>query len=377
MIEMSKEPDLMTAEEGYQPRQIISTSNERPFISVVIDGFMRKEFIIEAVNSVRNQDLNENAFELIVLRAFDDIELDKQLTQNKAKIIDIKAMSIGEAIAFAVEKSIGEVICFLDDDDMFMPSKLSKIESIFSSNPDLVYCHNSQVYCDENSNLVSGFKMKGIKNIDISFTNRGLKSALKHLRSSKINPGSLYFNFSSISVRRKVLLSKLSVIKKITGHTDNLVFFLALSTEKEVRLLNISDALTVYRIHNSATNIVQRVPNIVVREFRIKQLSDYVHSSRIISEIMQEPEGHTLAVSFLTYDNTSLYNVKKEYKKLIMETVKLLTKGYLKKIECNLNKRMIIYTSFFSFALFYALSKRFPFLWKLSFVFPEVESFKQ
>ena len=143
---MSNGPNLIIEKPRYQIKESQRNSSEGPFISVIIDGFKRKEFIIDAVKSVRKQDINDNAFELIVLRAFDDIDLDKQLAQNKAKVYDVKDMSLGETMAFSVERSHGEVICFLDDDDMFMPGKLLKIESIFKSDPSIGYCHNSQFF---------------------------------------------------------------------------------------------------------------------------------------------------------------------------------------------------------------------------------------
>lgn len=374
---MSKASDLLIEEERLQSGQILTTSSKKPFISVVIDGFKREEFIIEAFKSVINQTLCKDEFELIVLRAFNNIELDRELAQNKAKIFDVKDMTLGEAIAFAVENSTGEVICFLDDDDMFMPNKLSAVESIFKSKPDLCYYHNNQLFCDENSNPISGLQINKKKSIDISFTNKDLKHSLKQLRANKVNPGSLYFNLSSICVRRKVFTEKLSLMKKVTSHIDDLVFFLTLSSSEKVLIMNVSDPLTVYRIHNSMTNVVQSVPNLVMRDFRIIQISNYVNSSKVISEIAQEPAAHILAVSILTYDTASLYNVKKESKKLVIETVKLLAKGYLKKIEHSFKKRAATYVGFFSFAIFYAMSKRFRFFWKFSNVFPKVESFRR
>lgn len=373
---MPKELGSVIIKDNYKTGKIISTSSEMPFISVIIDGYNRKEFIIDAVKSVITPDLNEKAFELIILRAFNDNELDKQLARYNAKVFDVKEMTLGEAIAFGVEKSNGEVICFLDDDDMFASGKLSKIESIFKGYPDLGYCHNGQTFCDKNGTLISDFKLKGIKDMDISFSNRELMSAMKRLRVNKVNPGSLYFNLSSISVRRKILAEKLSVMKKITGHIDDLMFFLTLSSDEEVRIINISDALTFYRIHNSMTNIIQSDPNIGIREFRIKQISNYVHSSKVISDLTQGQEANTLAISILAYDSASLYNVRKESKKLIIETLKLLTRGYLRKIEYNSKRRITVYVSFLSFALFYILSKHFPFLSRLSLLFPSIESLK-
>ena len=374
---MSKEPDLMTAEEGYQPRQTISTSNERPFISVVIDGYMRKEFIIEAVNSVRNQDLNENAFELIVLRAFDDIELDKQLTQNKAKILDARDISFGEAIGYAVEQSIGEVICFLDDDDKFQPSKLSRVYDLFSADPDLCYYHNGQIFCNENSDIISNFKLRRENPGTIKFENKGFMN----LASSLIKTGryidSLWFNLSSVSVRKKIFNGKMDFVQRITGHPDDLMFYLTFSFNGKAALLNTNEPLTVYRVHNSTTSIVNSTDNTSLNKIRVKQYKDFSTSSGVFTELMQGTEAEEYTLARYSYDLAAFYNTKKEALNLMKQTLKLALKDKFKLVEFNWKKRFSTYFSFITFALFYAVSKKIPAVNSISILFPGIESFRR
>ncbi len=374
---MSKEPDLMTAEEGYQPRQIISTSNERPFISVVIDGYMRKEFIIEAVNSVRNQDLNENAFELIVLRAFDDIELDKQLTQNKAKILDARDISFGEAIGYAVEQSIGEVICFLDDDDKFQPSKLSRVYDLFSADPDLCYYHNGQIFCNENSDIISNFKLRRENPGTIKFENKGFMNLASSLNKAGRYIDSLWFNLSSVSVRKKIFNGKMDFVQRITGHPDDLMFYLTFSFNGKAALLNTNEPLTVYRVHNSTTSIVNSTDNTSLNKIRVKQYKDFSTSSGVFTELMQGTEAEEYTLARYSYDLAAFYNTKKEALNLMKQTLKLALKDKFKLVEFNWKKRFSTYFSFITFALFYAVSKKIPAVNSISILFPGIESFRR
>ena len=374
---MSKEPDLMTAEEGYQPRQIISTSNERPFISVVIDGYMRKEFIIEAVNSVRNQDLNENAFELIVLRAFDDIELDKQLTQNKAKILDSRDISFGEAIGYAVEQSIGEVICFLDDDDKFQPSKLSRVYDLFSADPDLCYYHNGQIFCNENSDIISNFKLRRENPGTIKFENKGFMNLASSLNKAGRYIDSLWFNLSSVSVRKKIFNGKMDFVQRITGHPDDLMFYLTFSFNGKAALLNTNEPLTVYRVHNSTTSIVNSTDNTSLNKIRVKQYKDFSTSSGVFTELMQGTEAEEYTLARYSYDLAAFYNTKKEALNLMKQTLKLALKDKFKLVEFNWKKRFSTYFSFITFALFYAVSKKIPAVNSISILFPGIESFRR
>ena len=374
---MSKEQGLITVEESSQPRQFLSTSKERPFISVVIDGFMRKEFIIEAVNSIRNQDLNENAFELIVLRAFDDIELDKQLTQNKAKILDVRDISFGEAIRYAVEESIGEVICFLDDDDKFQPNKLSRVYDLFSADPDLCYFHNGQIFCNENSDIISNFKLRKENPGMLKFENK----RFMNLASSLIKTGryidSLWFNFSSISVRKKIFNGKMDFVQRITGHSDDLMFYLAFSFNGKASMLNTNEPLTVYRVHNSTTSIVNSTDSTSLNKIRVKQYKDFSTSSGVFTELMHGTEVEEYALARYSHDLAAFYNTKKEALSLIKQTLKLALKDKFRLVEFDWKKRFSTYFSFIAFALFYAVSKKIPAVNNISILFPGIESFRR
>lgn len=374
---MSREQGLMTVEESSQLRQILSTSNERPFISVVIDGFMRKEFIIEAVNSIRNQDLNENAFELIVLRAFDDIELDKQLTQNKAKIIDARDISLGKAISYAVEQSIGEVICFLDDDDKFQPSKLSRVYDLFSADPDLCYFHNGQIFCNENSDIISNFKLRKENPGMLKFENRGFMN----LASSLIKTGryidSLWFNLSSISVRKKIFNGKMDFVQRVTSHPDDLMFYLTFSFNGKASMLNTNEPLTVYRVHNSTTSIVNSTDSTSLNKIRVKQYKDFSTSSGVFTEFMHGTEVEEYTLARYSHDLAAFYNTKKEALSLIKQTLKLALKDKFRLVEFDWKKRFSTYFSFIAFALFYAVSKKIPAVNSISILFPGIESFRR
>ena len=374
---MSKEQGLITVEESSQPRQFLSTSKERPFISVVIDGFMRKEFIIEAVNSVRNQDLNENAFELIVLRAFDDIELDKQLTQNKAKILDARDISFGEAISYAVEQSIGEVICFLDDDDKFKPSKLSRVYDLFSADPDLCYFHNGQIFCNENSDILSNFKLRKENPGMLKFENKGFMNLASSLNKAGRYIDSLWFNLSSISVRKKIFNGKIDFVQRITGHPDDLMFCLTFSFNGKASLLNTNEPLTVYRVHNSTTSIVNLKDSTSLNKIRVKQYKDFSTSSGVFTEMMQGTEVEEYALARYSYDLAAFYNTKKEALSLMKQTLKLALKDKFRLVEFNWKKRYCTYFSFIAFAIFYAVSKKIPAVNRISILFPGIESFRR
>ena len=104
---------------------------ESPYISVVIGAHNRREFILEAVNSVINQTLERSKYEIIVVKNYEDEGIDKFLTENGVINIRTDEVSLGSKIARGILESKGEILCFLEDDDLFLPEKLNEIYNIF------------------------------------------------------------------------------------------------------------------------------------------------------------------------------------------------------------------------------------------------------
>ena len=116
--------------------------NRIPEISVIITAHNRKEFIRFAVKSVLSQDFEKDAFEIIVVCNFVDEDLGQYLSSNGVKYLLVKADAVGKKIAEAVTISKGEILCFLEDDDLFTSQKLSTVSKIFKQH-DVGFCLNS------------------------------------------------------------------------------------------------------------------------------------------------------------------------------------------------------------------------------------------
>ncbi|MCH4816713.1 MAG: glycosyltransferase [Saccharolobus sp.] len=98
-----------------------------PYISVIITAYNRKQFLLDAIKSVLNQSLNRNEYEILVAKNFKDDNIDNYLYNNKIKNISIFRSVNNSYIAEAVKLSSGEIISFLDDDDLFLPTKLENV----------------------------------------------------------------------------------------------------------------------------------------------------------------------------------------------------------------------------------------------------------
>ena len=112
-------------------------SSDYPSFSVIIIAYDRKNYINGAIASVLNQDYDKGNIEIIVVKAFEDEEIDRKLSENGIIIISVKELSIGLKFYEGIRASKNDIVCFLEDDDRYLPSKLSTIASIFMEHPDI------------------------------------------------------------------------------------------------------------------------------------------------------------------------------------------------------------------------------------------------
>jgi len=110
---------------------------------VIIDNYNYARFIPDAINSALDQDFED--YEIIVV---DDASTDHSREVMLAYGEKIKQVFLekngGQGAAFnaGFQASRGELICFLDADDIFFNNKLSVIAKIAAQNPKAVLFHN-------------------------------------------------------------------------------------------------------------------------------------------------------------------------------------------------------------------------------------------
>lgn len=189
-------------------------------ITVIITAYDRKKFILNAVKSALNQKIPESNYELIVVKNYNDKTIDSFLDKNGIKNVYSPDKSLGGKLNQAIEISTGEIIAFLEDDDTFLEGKLEYVYSLFIKNQNLVYYHNTYMPVNEK------YEPTVYRN---NFPD---------------------FNMSCISIRKDIIESN-----KIAGITDSLDTFMYLSAvESGKRILAGKKRLTIYMVHNSATN---------------------------------------------------------------------------------------------------------------------------
>ena len=227
-------------------------------ISVVIMAYNRKNYLKYAIDSVINQTLSTNSFEILLLRNFHDDEIDKMCVENKIKDLLTPNIPIGEYLSIALKNSTGDVLCFLDDDDVFENNKLDVVYAEFNNNPNLVYMRNDWSLIDSNGNQIfQRRKVRALTNANIEKFN--VAHAIKKVGLE------FRWNMSCISVRKDIFIGFEDYLSKIISGQDIIVFYIAAS--KNGTMARCKRPLTRYRIHGDSMTKVKGPSNDALREY--------------------------------------------------------------------------------------------------------------
>ena len=119
-----------------------------PLISVLINNHNYGRFLSKAINSVLNQTYRN--IEIVVV---DDGSTDNSrsiIARYGRDVIPILKQNGGQDSAFnaGFEHSSGDIICFLDADDCFVPTKLAQVAAAFERHPQAQWCFHSLLLQD-------------------------------------------------------------------------------------------------------------------------------------------------------------------------------------------------------------------------------------
>lgn len=223
-----------------------SPSQSRPEISVIIMAYNRRDFVKDALHSVLTQTLPRVKYEIILLKNYYDTEIDKYAASNNVILIFCSEKIIGRMVWTGIEAARGEIISFLDDDDLFTPNKLEVVSELLSDKS-VGYYHNSVQIISNNPLGSKLFRFKQFSKATIFGRIGSSKTEILKLLDNNAT-----FNSSSVSVRRDFLNQWKSLIGATTTGPGFTLFFISLLSSK----LNFMDSrrLTVFRSHSSLSN---------------------------------------------------------------------------------------------------------------------------
>lgn len=242
---------------------------DHPLVSVVVVAHDRKEFIKEALDSLGNQTLKRKLYEVVVVKNYEDKEIDDYAAGLGFRTILTNEITVGHKMSIGVENSSAEIVTFLEDDDLFEKNKLKAIVDAFDRNQPAGMLHNSYSVIGKNANFLYADN-RGFNSLEIGPEDDFIRECIRN--SVKVSD----FAYSScISVRREIISRDLEGLKKIQSAPDYFVVFSCLNSKHNILL--ISDKLTKYRLHDSQSIRFGTFNEFIAgnRDIRARWISDY------------------------------------------------------------------------------------------------------
>lgn len=187
---------------------------KEPLVSVIIPSYNRFEYLLNAVNSVKNQTYKN--YEIIVVNDESSQKEYYEYAIQDINLINIKKKDYPDwggsrqpLRNIGAEIAKGEYLAFLDDDDMWMDNKLEvQINEMLKNN----YLFSS----------TEGYYGEGVFDKNTSYelyNNEKFYKILKkkYRRSGFLNQGKFpkVWNFDFISIHNSIILSSVIVEKKL------------------------------------------------------------------------------------------------------------------------------------------------------------------
>ncbi|MGC9113444.1 glycosyltransferase family A protein, partial [Acidilobus sp.] len=222
-----------------------------------------KQYLPYALRSLESQSLSKDRFEVIVVKNFEDPTSDEIIRRNGWKNIVTDVVPLGGKIAIGLEEVRGEVVTFLEDDDMYREDRLEKVYTTFKSIPDVVYFYNSQKFIDERGNILynqqepsAAEKLYLVKSKALLKVDQRLGLCLFEEPSLIKVIGLHDFNNSSMAIRKALLENYKESLRSLKIALDG--FIASVANNSEGLLAIYTGQLTYYRLHqNNTSSFVQ------------------------------------------------------------------------------------------------------------------------
>lgn len=219
---------------------------DKPLVSIIINNYNYGKFLQEAIDSALKQ--TYRPIEVVVV---DDGSTDNSRDIIKTygdKIVPVLKTNGGQASAFNAgwAASRGDIICFLDSDDMFVFEKVAEIVNVFSSHQDLGWCYHPVQLLDNNTgkfikssytwssseydlrDWIKKGKLRGKlpcypATSGLCFTRSLLQQILPMPESEDVSLSDNYIKFTAIALGKGFALAKELALQRI--HGDNAFSF--------------------------------------------------------------------------------------------------------------------------------------------------------
>lgn len=222
----------------------VGTENQDFDVSVIVIAYIRTQFIMKAIDSIRTKENSKFKIEIIVVKNFIEPTIDRELNAKASKVVTTDKKTLGAKMALGIEFSHSEILMFLEDDDVFLDGKISSILAFFEKET-VGYVHNGYSLIDEDGKYLRKHVRKKYK---VHWLNGNEPRDIFKILNLKGN-----FNLSCMSVRKKLIIRYIEDLRNFQVASDNLLFYISL--DSEYSMIFTERELSGYRVHSSNHSI--------------------------------------------------------------------------------------------------------------------------
>lgn len=320
-------------------------------ISVIIVAHDRETYLEGAIRSVLDQDISRDDYEVIVVKNFRNERIDSLISENGLHSIVTDVQPVGGKFSLGVEKSRGEVLCFLEDDDLFASNKLRTVKELFTSDSGLVFYHNSATSIDQDMNEIKpGFHPELPKNEVYRNSLEALPRIDELTREKKAS-----LNMSCMSVRHHYFIDKIEQFRHIRKNPDGFTFLTSISQKGSIVVGK--DKLTAIRIHQQSMSRIAGNKFSEINSKRGSFVSDLPHDNTLIYQALPDTP---LKESFWNIDSNLWVDIEAMLYGRSSNRRKMFQKGktYMKEVfRKNGSVRPLFFAIFLSYLVMPAAAR--------------------
>lgn len=264
-----------------------------PLFSIIICAQDRRKYLLAAIKSAVAQTVPRETFEVIVVKNFSDDEIDSFAEKNQVQTVLVDSGPLSSKIAEGSERSKGRYLCFLDDDDLFAPDKLSRIQGYITKYGEISYYHNSFITIDEDGAEIGAAISIQAESPKVFNGTKEILDGIPYMIRFRAD-----WYASTICVRRNLVADHIRALRQTTASTDKFLFLAGIS-EGGLCILD-NERTTLYRMHKSLTTVVSHYEDFIDRKKKFYEKS--MKSFRVIADLFRLTPISGVCESYLTHD---------------------------------------------------------------------------
>jgi glycosyltransferase involved in cell wall biosynthesis len=207
-----------------------------PTITVITPSYNQGSFIKETIDSVLEQNYPNLEYWVIDGGSTDSTVNILKSYKKKIKWISEKDAGQTDAINKGLLKAKGEIVCYLNSDDVFFPGTLVTVAEVFSKNPDLVWVTGDYQIIDAGGKEIQSF----VRNYKRYFRHSAMPYIL-YVLNCIVQPSTFW---------KRSIHKKIGLFDQTLRYCMDYDFWLRLLKIKEPIIIN--QQLSKFRIHSSS-----------------------------------------------------------------------------------------------------------------------------